>query len=504
MKKKMNILCDFIVVMALILGCSGGGGSGSGGPDNLDGDDNRETVEMSGVWNGTVEMNLNGEEDQKLELVQTGNNLSGSFEGPGGQSDNVNGTIDESGVTLTILFGQGDDIMKFHYEGSLQNGVYSGEFTLLVNDEIQDEGTFSFKKDGDAPAPQPQGIDMSGSWEGTMSTQRFGNSQLAFELEQDGSNISGDMTFDGYHTSNVTGSVNQSTVAISGIYPTETDAMLEFAFKGTINGNTYSGTLTVFIGGEIDEQACTFTVSTDGDEPAPQPPAPQPQDVDMSGSWEGTMSTQRFGNSQLAFELEQNGSNISGDMTFDGYHTSNVNGSVNQSTATISGIYPTETDAMLEFAFEGTVNGNTYSGTLTVLIGGEIDEQGLAFSVSKDGDMPPNPDPIIHEVEASSCFELETGEETPSPCGDTSDIFFWGVDPFSDGDIFCVQEGNYPTLESVPSDYSQCDWVDYIEGGLGLQNLGVIVRDLSYQHHYKMRIIENQAPTITFEYENID
>lgn len=226
--------------------------------------------------------------------------------------------------------------------------------------------------------------------------------------------------------------------------------------------------------------------------------------AEMSGIWEGTMSTQRFGNSPLVLELEQDGSNIAGDMTFENYHTSNVNGSVDNSTVAISAIYPTETDAMLEFAFEGNANADRYSGNLTVFIGGEIDEQGCTFTVSKDGGIQPDPEQSRYEVEAGSCFELATGEETPSPCGDTSDIYFWGVDPYSEKDIFCLQEGTYSDLESVPSNYSECNWDFFIEGGLGLKNTGVIVRDLSYQHHYKMRIIENESPTITFEYEQID
>jgi hypothetical protein len=367
------------VVLFLFIGCGGGGG----GSDNPDDNGDRETVKMSGEWNGTVDMNLNGREDQKFTLVQKENDLSGHFDGPGGQSDDVNGSIDKFRISLSVKFGQGDGTMEFHYEGSLENNVYSGDFSLIVNDEIQDEGIFSFQKEEDAPSPRPKTVDMSGSWEGTMSTQRFGDSPLLLELDQDGSNIAGDMTFDGLHTSNVNGSVDNSTVSISAIYPTDIDKMLEFVFKGTANADQFSGNITVYLGGEIDERGGTFTVS-------------------------------------------------------------------------------------------------------------------------KDGSIKPDTELSRYEVEAGSCFELATGEETPSPCGNSADIFFFGVDPYSEKDIFCKLEGTFSDLESVPVDYAGCDWGNYIEGGFGLENTGVIVRDLSYQHHYRMRIIENESPTITFEYKTID
>ena len=83
------------------------------------------------------------------------------------------------------------------------------------------------------------------------------------------------------------------------------------------------------------------------------PPDPQSQDVNMSGQWKGNMLTKEFGDSELAFELEQNGSNLSGKMVFEGVGTNDVSGSVDNAIVYISGIYPViDTGEKLEFAFQ--------------------------------------------------------------------------------------------------------------------------------------------------------
>jgi hypothetical protein len=72
------------------------------------------------------------------------------------------------------------------------------------------------------------------------------------------------------------------------------------------------------------------------------------------------MQTKFFGDSVLTLELEQNGPNLFGKMTFDGYATEDVNGSVNYATVNLSGVFKNiETNERLEIAFQGTLQNGT-------------------------------------------------------------------------------------------------------------------------------------------------
>lgn len=113
------------------------------------------------------------------------------------------------------------------------------------------------------------------------------------------------------------------------------------------------------------------------------------------------------------------------------------------------------------------------------------------------------------EINVDSCFRLSTATAKDGLCNgeDDGDISFWEgakIDIHSDSEIFCLQEGEFADLESVPSDYTDCDWTYYVEGMSGLENTGLIVKDVSSNHYYKMRIIDNELPQITFEYEEIN
>lgn len=119
-------------------------------------------------------------------------------------------------------------------------------------------------------------------------------------------------------------------------------------------------------------------------------------------------------------------------------------------------------------------------------------------------------DSKLVEIDVDACFELASGKVKTDPECDDEDFYFregGRVDIGSNEEIFCLQKGTFTDLGSVSSDYSDCDWDNYVEGSFseeGLKNMAVIVRDVSYEHHYKMRFIENELPTITFEYEQID
>lgn len=383
-------------------------------------------------------------------------------------------------------------------------------------------GGGSGKDNGKLPDDQDNNtVDVSGEWKGTMTTNNFGETQTVMVLKQDGSNISGEIDFGKSHSDNISGSVDNSTVTLSIMFLTTEKKEVEFALEGKLNSNTYSGTLTIYFDGKVDEKDCKFSFQRDGNTPPnPNPgPNPQPHDIDMSAVWEGNMSSALLGDREreASLTLEQNGSTITGKMTFDGVFTDEVTGSVDNSTVniTVSGYQIVKTRQSLGFDLEGQVNGNTFSGTFKMLVDNKIEGDDGKFSFTKNGNEPPNPNPQPpnpdqkrYEIEVHSCFQLSTGEDTKEQdlCNNMDMEFLEGakVDPYSDGDIFCVQDGTYENLASVPDDYSNCKWYFYMEGAGGLENTGVLLRDLSMQHHYKMRIIENELPTITFEYEQID
>jgi hypothetical protein len=236
--------------------------------------------------------------------------------------------------------------------------------------------------------------------------------------------------------------------------------------------------------------------------------------VDMTGLWLGKTATQNNGEIDTSFQLAQDRSNISGSLTFGNATTHNVTGFIHDSKISVSGIFQTRQGVELEFAYEGIISGGDFTGTFTMF---DMDDNSTqdkgTFSLSKNENAPdPNPGPSPSaqlEVDVPSCFKLSTAIAQSGYCSNEDDgslEFIEGskVDLYANNDNYCVKQGLYADLESVPNDYSNCDWTFAVEGGSGLENTGIIVRDASATHHYKMRIVENDLPAITFEYEQID
>lgn len=191
-----------------------------------------------------------------------------------------------------------------------------------------------------------------------------------------------------------------------------------------------------------------------------------------------------------------------------------VTGSVNGPDVDISAVYR-ETESMVyELELTGTLAEKTLSGESAIYSSDNREGHGT-FTMTKYGnDGPDDPDaPTDHEsvrVPTGSCFTLASGTTELGQCSDGGDIYFWPgalnkADLASDEDIFCPQRGTYSNLESVPDDYSACNWDFYVEGNMSpIDNTGYILRDASLRHHYRMRIIRNDVGATTFEYEQID
>lgn len=107
----------------------------------------------------------------------------------------------------------------------------------------------------------------------------------------------------------------------------------------------------------------------------------------------------------------------------------------------------------------------------------------------------------------ATCFTFATGtSEDANPCnGDMVLLAGANVDLQSNdfSDMFCQFDGSYTTLESVPTDYSSCFFMPYVEGAVGLADTGFAVATTD-GHHYRMQIVSNTLPTLQFRYDTID
>lgn len=270
----------------------------------------------------------------------------------------------------------------------------------------------------------------------------------------------------------------------------------------------------------------TFFAGCGGDsdnsfvDPGPGP-GPAETQSGMEGEWIGTINweTGVVWDVDLSLSRENDGA-YSGNLrlaTTEGEELpliEDVSGSMNGADVSINAAYSEPGGLGFELEFTGSLAETTISGDSALYTSDNREGHG-AFTMTKyNNDEPDVPDdPVDHEsveVEVDSCLTLATGTSNPGFCTDGGDIYFWPgydnkADLNSDEEIFCPQEGTYTNLESVPDDYSACNWDSYVEGNMILiDNTGYILRDVSLMHHYKMRIIKNDPGVTTLEYEQID
>jgi hypothetical protein len=162
--------------------------------------------------------------------------------------------------------------------------------------------------------------------------------------------------------------------------------------------------------------------SSGGGDGGQQDPNNTPTDIeDMQGVWKGTTNTQIFGEEQTTFTLTQNGSDISGTLkltdTDNNSYEAEANGSINNSSANISSIFDLEDgNGNIEYVYNGTIDGNTFSGNINLFENGVDTNQGGTFTVSKgsnggnEGDQP------------STCYEapatISCTNPNPRNCGE--------------------------------------------------------------------------------------
>jgi hypothetical protein len=123
-----------------------------------------------------------------------------------------------------------------------------------------------------------------------------------------------------------------------------------------------------------------------GDPGCPDNPGPN---VNMEGTWQGSTIAMDE-ELQTKLTLTQNDNNIEGilQLTFEdgkSTETEDVTGSISNSTVTISAVFPLQDGGQIEFGYEGTVSGDTYSGDVKLFKNGTNTNQGGPFSLTKNG-----------------------------------------------------------------------------------------------------------------------
>jgi hypothetical protein len=136
--------------------------------------------------------------------------------------------------------------------------------------------------------------------------------------------------------------------------------------------------------------------SSGGDDPIVCPGDPgcedQGTDVEMQGTWQGSTDTQAYGDMQTTFTLTQDGGNIGGTLELSGsdgtYRDEDVSGTISNSAVTINAIFPLREGGQVEFSYEGSVTGDTYSGDVKLFQDGTDTNNGGSFTLTKNGQTP--------------------------------------------------------------------------------------------------------------------
>lgn len=106
------------------------------------------------------------------------------------------------------------------------------------------------------------------------------------------------------------------------------------------------------------------------------------------------------------------------------------------------------------------------------------------------------------------CFTFATATSMGSmsmTCGDLQSL---GGDLSTPDSGICLLTGTFTSVSAVPTSYESCAWSSYLEVNLsdGLADRGLIVRDASQTHHYRLHVVESAPshPVLVFGFAPID
>jgi hypothetical protein len=130
----------------------------------------------------------------------------------------------------------------------------------------------------------------------------------------------------------------------------------------------------------------------------------EPSTQTVHGTWEGVTTTKSLGNVDTVFNFTQEGNNIV-EGTLEWSHsngtivTDNITGTINDSTVTISALFPSTSNGTLEAGYEGSLSGSTYNGDISLFLDGNDTGDYGSFSLNKKDVAPvvpfPNDNPLL-------------------------------------------------------------------------------------------------------------
>jgi hypothetical protein len=153
---KLDLLIKAIIILLLITfqicGCAG--------PESDDpGDDAGKNADVAGQWKGTTTVPNRSEYRTAFNLIQDGNNLSGTWEAVSEDesyhSEDISGEVKDSTITISVVVGNvenSDNYLEFAYSGDVNGSNISGAVTIKGDwngEKIDDQGSFTLARLGD-------------------------------------------------------------------------------------------------------------------------------------------------------------------------------------------------------------------------------------------------------------------------------------------------------------------------------------------------------------------
>lgn len=168
------------IVIALMFALSACGSGGSEVPDDTDG----PPLDVAGEWSGTA--TTVGECDDcgiMFDLVQDGTEVTGtSIDSHNAVTIDLSGTIVGSTLTLTHV-GAGDNTIV--HDGEVDGDTIAGTIDGVNDEGTTLSGTFTVTRGSE---------NVEGSWSGTATTADCEDCGITYDLEQDGTAVTGTST----------------------------------------------------------------------------------------------------------------------------------------------------------------------------------------------------------------------------------------------------------------------------------------------------------------------
>ncbi|MBM4153430.1 MAG: hypothetical protein FJ221_00150 [Lentisphaerae bacterium] len=91
---------------------------------------NATSATLSGAWTGTIAQNGNPPANIGMGIVQSGNTLSGTYQGTGGVNGTMTGEINGDTVTMTVQSGAA--VSEWTGTANDDRDVMTGTFTIIA------------------------------------------------------------------------------------------------------------------------------------------------------------------------------------------------------------------------------------------------------------------------------------------------------------------------------------------------------------------------------------